>query len=64
MDMGPEFDDFIRGIGEELEKLGGKPKMVKYLLTPVCRDDPGRIPNRLAHLDHIASDQGLYFLLS
>jgi len=32
MDMGPEFDDFIRGIGEELEKLGGKPKMVKYLL--------------------------------
>jgi len=32
MNMGPEFDDFIRGIGEELEKLGGKPKMVKYLL--------------------------------
>jgi hypothetical protein len=32
MNMGPEFDDFIRGIGEELEMLGGKPKMVKYLL--------------------------------
>lgn len=32
MFMGPEFDDFIIGIGEELEKLGGKPKMVKHLL--------------------------------
>ena len=32
MFMGPEFDDFINGIGEELIKLGAKPKMVGYLL--------------------------------
>ena len=32
MFMGPEFDDFIKGIGDELIKLGAKPKMVSFLL--------------------------------
>jgi len=39
-------------------------QMVHNLLTPVCRDHPGRIPNRLAHLDHIAWGKALNFLLS
>lgn len=32
MDMGPEFNDYLMGIGEELAKLGAKPKMVSFLL--------------------------------
>jgi len=32
MFMGPEFDDFLKGIGDELIKLGAKPKMVAHLL--------------------------------
>ena len=30
--MGPEFNDYLMGIGEELTKLGAKPKMVSFLL--------------------------------
>lgn len=30
--MGPEFNDYLMGIGEELAKLGAKPKMVSFLL--------------------------------
>ena len=32
MNMGPEFNDYLMGIGEELAKLGAKPKMVSFLL--------------------------------
>jgi len=32
MNMGPEFDDYINGIREELIKLGAKPKMASHLL--------------------------------
>ena len=30
--MGPEFNDYLMGLGEELAKLGAKPKMVSFLL--------------------------------
>jgi len=32
MYMGPEFDDYLKGIGEELTKMGAKPWVVKYVL--------------------------------
>lgn len=70
MYMGPEFNDYLMGIGEELAKLGAKPKMVSFLLrknyfrikTAFYEDDsPERMINFLKQqiLESVKSNQVL-----